>query len=324
MPSSHGRTPSRRVRHWRNSTFGEVFAEWRGLITWPLLLGAVAAWGAALQKFDAQRDSWFALHELHLEEPERRTPASVGEDLETRFLSGVQCADQALETLQEWSVERSWVLKPSAGLDGSVSLLSPTRTVGVWAEAQVFLNKEVLLRRITPSRIKTLTFDLRNCARNPEFRTVVRQFDPRVMGAAFTDHDLIRLLREQTRGAVYVWSPAMPYSYNQRRAPGGHTGIQEAREAAEALSLHLTVLVDPAASPLHARDIVRATEGMSDDMLRRVESIEFLYRAMGNHYPAMLVYSGRRIARIMYPGRGTVAEYRAYMEEQLKLLEGGR
>ena len=206
-------------------------------------------------------------------------------------------------------------------LDGSVRLLSPTHITGVWVEARVYLNKEVVLRRVTENFLETREFDLASCKVKQAAQKQNTQIMAQLQQKAdfFTDRDLRSLLKANSKGVIYVWSPNMPYSYETLRTKT--TGIDNLKAAAKKTGAVVTVLLDPAANKDLANEIASKQAGMSTEYNRSVQSIEIGLRAMGTHYPVVLVYANGKVARYSYPGVGTEQEYLTYIQGQLNELQ---
>ena len=245
---------------------------------------------------------------------------NVNTELERRYLSDIRCKEQVFAELQSMRATREWSLSNAREMDGSRRLHSPSLIVGVWVEARVFMNNEVLLGRLTANYVETRTFDLQSCALKKTARKSRELFDaPTASQLRFTDRDLRDLLTNHPRGLVYIWSPHMPYSYQQRMK--GKSGIEIAREVGRKLGLHVTIVLDPAASAGYARQVIAQNDHMKPDFVRSAHSLELALRSMRTHYPALLVYAKGRLARHGYPGVGTVEEYTKYIRGELNELQ---
>lgn len=215
---------------------------------------------------------------------------------------------------------REWSLPNAREMDGSRRFHTPTEIVGVWVEARVFMNGEALLRRITANFVETRTFDLETCNLKKTARKSRELFDSPVATAnRFTDRELRQLLEENPKGLIYIWSPNMPYSYQQRLK--GKSGVEIVRELGRKMGLHVTIVLDPAASAGYARQLIGQHSYMRPESLRSVQSIELALRSMGTHFPALIVYAGGRLSRFGYPGLGTELEYAKYIRGELNELQ---
>lgn len=248
------------------------------------------------------------------------TFAAGGRELEQKYFKDLRCKEQVFRELQSMRATREWSLPNAREMDGSRRFHTPTEIVGVWVEARIFMNNEALLRRITANYVETRTFDLDSCRLKKTARKSRELFDgPTPTKNPFTDRELRKLLRENSRGLIYVWSPNMPYSYQQRI--DGKSGVEIVKEVAQKLKLKVTVVLDPAASPGNARQIIAQHDYMKPESLRSAHSIELALRAMNTHYPALIVYANGKLSRHGYPGLGTVQEYTSYIRGELNDLQ---
>ena len=183
----------------------------------------------------------------------------------------------------------------------------------MWIQARVFLNGEVLLRRVTARYVETHTMNLETCG----FSIVAHEWrEPyksrQQNGPAFSDRDLRALVRNRT-GLIYLWSPNMPYSYLDIRQ--GTMGLPAIRQIAAEMNLPLTVLLDPGANYRHALRVTGSSPWLGPTDARLVRSIELSFRALLNHYPVLLAYRDGKLARFGYPGIGTREEYHHYIKD---------
>lgn|GEM_PF-5413423 len=244
----------------------------------------------------------------------------INTELEQKYFSDIRCKTEVFEELFSMLATREWTLPSAREMDGSRRFQTPTQIVGVWVEARVFMNGETLLRRITSNFVETRTFDLQTCALKQTVRKSRELFDsPTASQVKFSDRDLRVLLDENPRGLIYIWSPNMPYSYQQRLK--GKSGVEIVRDIGRRLGLKVTVVLDPAASAGYARQLVSQHSYMKPESLRSVQSIELSMRSMRTHYPALIVYANGRLARHGYPGLGTEEEYTKYIRGELNELQ---
>lgn len=243
----------------------------------------------------------------------------INTDLESKYLQDIRCKERVFSELASMRATREWSLPNAREMDGSRRLHSPTQIIGVWVEARVFMNREVLLRRITSNFVETRTFDLETCELKKTSRKSRELFQAPQGGIQFTDRDLRDLVGSHGRGLIYIWSPNMPYSFQQRIK--GKSGIETVREIGRKLGMNVTVLLDPAANQNYAKQLASQFDYMKDDSLRSGQSIELALRAMRTHYPVLLIYANGQISRHGYPGLGTVEEYTKYIQGELHELE---
>lgn len=244
--------------------------------------------------------------------------ASAAPDVEAEYLTDIQCRDAVINEIQKMGATREWSQMGAREIDGSRRFFTPTNVIGVWVEARVFMNKEVELRRITANFTETRSFDLKACQAKVSAQKQARFFEQALRPEmSFTDRDLRQLLADQDRGIIYIWSPHMPYSY--RPLNNGSSGVDNIRAVAKKLGLHLTVVADPSASQAYAKNIVSQNKSLSlnTSAMQRAQSLELTLRSMNTHFPVAIVYAKGKIGRHGYPGVGTEAEYRKFVEAQL-------
>ncbi|MGV3707703.1 MAG: hypothetical protein ACO1Q7_02605 [Gemmatimonas sp.] len=165
---------------------------------------------------------------------------------------------------------------------------TPTRTTGVWLERGQLENGNFEVRRVSATETRIATVADSSCA--PVVTVRKRTYAAGANGDALTDASLDSLMRANTRGMIYVWSPRMPLSIK---------GLTEARAAAHDLGIPLTAVV---AAPLDEdRSQVDSTIVRASDW-RRLQSIELFYRNATVHYPATLFYQNGRIIDGVFPG----------------------
>lgn len=244
----------------------------------------------------------------------------VNTELEQKYFGDIRCKNEVFEELNGMLATREWTLPSAREMDGSRRFHTPTLITGVWVEARIFMNNEALLRRITANFVETRTFDLESCKLKQTARKSRELFDsPVASQLKFSDRDVRQLLDENSKGIIYIWSPNMPYSYQQRLK--GKSGVEIVREIGQKLGLKVTVVLDPAASGGYARQLVSQHSYMRPESLRSVQSIELSLRSMRTHFPALIVYANGRLARHGYPGLGTAEEYTKYIRGELNELQ---
>jgi hypothetical protein len=244
----------------------------------------------------------------------------INTEYEQKYFSDIRCKNEVFEELASMLATREWSLPSAREMDGSRRFHTPTQITGVWVEARIFMNGEALLRRITSNFVETRTFDLETCTLKKTARKSREMFDsPDASQLKFTDHDLRQLLEQNSKGLIYIWSPNMPYSYQQRMK--GKSGVEIVRDIGRKLGMKVTVVLDPAASAGYARQLVSQHDYMKPESLRSAHSVELSLRAMRTHYPALIVYAGGRLSRHGYPGIGTEPEYTKYIRGELNELQ---
>ena len=265
-------------------------------------------------------------------------------ELEQKVLSDARCKVEVDEVLlgargvgraHPYASRREWT-QIAGGRDGSVTLVSPTVLPGMWTTVRRYMNREIVVERVTARFTTKYTFAIDPTGAGPDACTVtedtesaVRTFDEDRMARSFTDSDLLALVGKNRRGVIYVWSPHMPYSYARKQGELGAAGIDNVKAAVALLEeqtgkdIEITVAADAAATPELIDSLVAAEPSLTPDMARPVQSMELLYRNVNQHYPALLVYEGGRISRHVYPGVETPEKYASYILGQLEQLAAG-
>lgn len=127
-------------------------------------------------------------------------------------------------------------------------------------------------------------------------------------GRAFTDRDLARLLDTAGRGAIYLWSPHMPYSLR---------GAVEAKHLLEGLGLTAVLLLDPRAESSMAQR-ARRTHRLPDDAMRRIRADALWRIGATQHYPTVVVFAAGRLDTQMLPGYTTPSVLSSYIHHRLQ------
>lgn len=230
-------------------------------------------------------------------------------------LSGAPCVDAAVSQLDQWETQRTWE-RVVDGADGARTHRSPTQTIGIWVETRIHGAAGVEILRLTPENTVRIAFKPPACV--PKLAILETFHDPAKMAAAFTDEDLSALLAQNKHVVIYAWSPHMPYSsMGLKNAKAAIDALNERREAAGEATIQLVPLLDPHANRLLALRVAKA-EGIAKSALRRIESLELLYRGLNQHFPAMLVASEGKITSPVVPGLKTKSFYADYTTEHLR------
>lgn len=218
------------------------------------------------------------------------------------------CLDAFTHTLGEWGGASAWERISGPG-PGGRAYRSPTKEFGVWVEARFFPEGWTELRRVVPKAVVTTAWRAPDCG--PKLSVLERQQPsgfPRVKGASvFDDDDLARLIQSGKPGVIYAWSPGMVYSARL---------FGDFKKSAKLAGLPVTSVMDPY-SPAgnEKRDYVDRTLST-----RRMESVELINRGMTIHFPAVLVFAEKRLARVPLFGVKPVEQYARLIQEELRKL----
>ncbi|HEY7395983.1 MAG TPA: hypothetical protein VH559_14110, partial [Gemmatimonadaceae bacterium] len=160
---------------------------------------------------------------------------------------------------------------------------SPTDSIGVWLERSRADDGSLELRRVSAG--ETLVAQASGASCEVQLTHHRRTFNGNETSAAFTDDDLRTLVRQNTSGMIYVWSPGMPLSIR---------GLDEARAAARTLGIAFTAVVaDATPAELRAVDA---------SIARSMSSVELLYRNATIHYPSITFYQNGALLGSAIPG----------------------
>ena len=124
----------------------------------------------------------------------------------------------------------------------------------------------------------------------------------------FNDRDLARLLKNHTRGVIYLWSPHMPYSVQ---------GASEVQRVAHELAVESVLLLDPYAES-ELTDHVLRSQHLPSSATRRVRADVLANRGATQHFPTAIVFERGRLDVQMLPGYTPPEDLRAYIRERLK------
>jgi len=124
----------------------------------------------------------------------------------------------------------------------------------------------------------------------------------------FNDHDLARLLKNHTRGVIYLWSPHMPYSVQ---------GASEARRVAQELAVESVLLLDPYADSELTSHVLQS-QRLPSSATRRVRADALAKRGATQHFPTAIVFERGRLDVQMLPGYTPPEDLRAYIRQRLK------
>ncbi len=122
----------------------------------------------------------------------------------------------------------------------------------------------------------------------------------------FTDERLEVLLKTQSQGAIFVWSPAMPLSVK---------ALEHIKAAAAQAELPLTVLVDQRAKYMDPAGLAQATTQ---------NPVEFDYLAasalikarMTMHFPTVIYFSDGKLSPRTLVGYKETAEYLSWFKRK--------
>jgi hypothetical protein len=142
----------------------------------------------------------------------------------------------------------------------------------------------------------------------PKFSKQNRILKTAEMKKGFTDADLMKLVESGEKGLIMAWSPHMPLSAE---------AIKEARAAAKALGMKFTLVLDPHADSSFAEKF-RQENRMNTSAMRKIQSIDLIYRGIPNHYPVVVPYSDGKLSVNLIPGHSLKDRYVTLIKQSLQ------
>lgn len=215
------------------------------------------------------------------------------------------CINQVQTQLQQWGVLGEWEKKLSTKSDVP-NYVSPTQNLGVWVELdRSDLEKGPIARKIAFDRNVSITWSPETCA--PKMVGRDNKYNLKALRGAFTDEYLKQITQNNAKGLIFAWSPHMPYS---------QPGIENIRKAAAELNVPVFLVLDPKADE---RGVAQAKKawGLQDKDIKRMESVELLYRGLLNHFPGAIAFKDQKVIQSGYVGLKTESEYVTYFKKVL-------
>lgn len=195
------------------------------------------------------------------------------------LLAGVRCEPAVRRQLSAWDAQLAKAVFEPPLSTGGRRARAPTGALGLWVRIVEESPRQVVLERISSTRIERLSFD-DECGIG-ESAVAVTVPPP----GAMSDADLITLVAREDRGVILLWSPHMPLSVDQ------HAVL--ARVAGN-LGLTVVSLLDPAADPDYATRVARERT-LPADSTRPLGGVELALRGMATHTPSLQVFAGGQL-----------------------------
>lgn len=217
------------------------------------------------------------------------------------IVAGARCQAAIRGQLEEWGARFERAIADPPGPTGLRSVRLPTDAMGIWIRVAEEAPRELVVERITATRIERLRFD-EPC--RPQESAVAT---PPARSVAFSDSDLILRVAREDRGVFLLWSPHMPLSVDQQAVLA---------EVAPALGLVVVPLLDPGADSDYAAQIARE-RGLPVGALRTLGGVELIFRGMLTHAPSLQVFAGGRLVGPVLYGYRSKAALRTVLETTL-------
>ena len=228
-------------------------------------------------------------------------PAARAQTAIEQLLAGSRCETVLRRQLKEWDARLDRGIVDPPGPIGERSIRMPTGILGFWTRVAEASSDELVIERISATRIERLRFDDTCAARELAVAPPPRALD------AYGDSDLIARLARGDRGVFLLWSPHMPLSVDQ------HAVLAD---VARDLGLAVVPLLDPGADPEYAARTARE-RGLPADAIRPLGGVELIFRGMATHTPSLQVFADRSLVGPVLFGYRSTEALRAALERVL-------
>lgn len=189
------------------------------------------------------------------------------------LLQNIPCTNEVLGSVQTMGVPLKWE-SPKKGV-----VTSKTNAGGVIT--LVTKKDESILSYNASDFQSKLSF------KTPECKLKVLNLDNKKF--VFNDDDLNKLLKENKRGLIYLWSPHMSLSVYE---------LVEMKEYAKSLSLPTLTLLDLNADMKFSKELIEKYK-LSPNYLKRMNSRELEKFGATVHYPSTILYKdGKLVKRV--------------------------
>jgi hypothetical protein len=217
------------------------------------------------------------------------------------MVAGARCQATIRGQIGDWGARFDAAIADPPGPTGLRSVRMPTDATGIWIRVAEEAPRELIVERITATRIERLRFD------EPCRATESAVATPSVGPGAFTDSDLILRVAREERGVFLLWSPHMPLSVDQ------HAVLAD---VARELGLVVVPLLDPNADRDYAARVV-SERGLAPEAARPLGGIELAFRGMTTHTPSLQVFAGGSLVGPVLYGYRSKEALRAVLDTTL-------
>jgi hypothetical protein len=225
----------------------------------------------------------------------------TGQATVDRLLAGVRCEAQLREQLRAWNARLTEAIAEPPVPAGFRSARLPTGILGLWIRLAELSAGELVVERVTATRIERLRFD---DACEPTELAVAAALGT---ADAYGDSDLIAHVARLERGVFVLWSPHMPLSVDQ------HAVLAE---VARDLGLVVVPILDPAADRDYANRVARE-RGLAPEATRPLSGVELAFRGMATHTPSLQLFAGGTLVGPVLYGYRSAAALRTVLEATL-------
>lgn len=191
-------------------------------------------------------------------------------------LDEVPCSSGLKVLFQEWKARDEWSKELMGGPE-NYFYASPTDVIGEWVVFKKIPEGAVISKVNETGRIEAV-FKGKKCEKE------VKTYTHDKPGPGLVHDDEIReFVTTNKKGVIYVWSPRMGLSQKS---------IAAIQRATKKLKLPLLVLLDKEVS---GSELMKLQKELGPEVTRRVDSMEFKMRRVGQHFPATLVFKDAKI-----------------------------
>lgn len=185
------------------------------------------------------------------------------------------CASELTKLATEWKASPHWVKQSQGGSDKA--FLASSSAIGEWVLVMKIPDGSVISKTSQSGRIEVVM-------KTPKCEKETKSYPhPKIAADVVGDSAIKTFIDKNKTGAIYVWSPRMTLSQD---------GITEIQKAAKAKKLPVMILMDKDVSQA---ELVKLKKKLGDVVTRKVDSLEFKMRNVGQHYPALMVFKDSKI-----------------------------
>lgn len=200
-----------------------------------------------------------------------------------------------------WEASRRWqkLLTPSVK---EAVFKSPSAKLGKWIHVQI---NDQYLRTTLKDNNSSLVIDWQpNCQKI--ISTIKHQTMKRSARNTLDDTDIVKLIKKERNGVIYIWAPEMPFSVQ---------GIKEIQKSTTEVGVNLTILLSPVSDINFAKKIVRENK-LDPIILKRHRSLELHNRGIDLHYPSLLTYKESKMNRYARHGYEPKEFFASYLKQE--------
>jgi hypothetical protein len=217
------------------------------------------------------------------------------------MLAAARCEAAVRIRVRQWDGDLTGALLDPPAPTGLRSARVPTGAMGRWLRIVEDARRELVVDRITATRVDRLRFDEVCAATAHVVATQLPSPD------AFGDSELTTRVARGERGVFLLWSPHMPLSVDQ------HVVLAD---VARELGLEVVPLLDPGADAGYAAQVARA-RNLPASATRPLGGIELAFRGMTTHTPSLQLFAGGRLVGPVHYGYRSAAALRQTLESVL-------